>query len=415
MTNPHGRPPISRREKFALTVASTVIILVVGALVGYMMTNKPKAQRSRPAAIAPLVTAREVVPGSYSITIPVMGTVIPAAEVDLKARVGGEVVWVHPEFVEGGLVNKGQTLVKIEPVDYELALTAKKANLETTMADLKGEQGQQEIARAEWELLGLGEDASAMDRELALRVPQLAAKEARLEAARAEVSQAELDLARTVTKAPFNAVIRSTSVDIGAQVTSQSTLANLVESDAFYIQALIPLDRLKWITLPDGPGSPVSIASVSAGNGRIREGRVYKLLSDLEPSGRLARLLIKVDDPLDLKYPVNERSPMLMGDYVSVKIIGRRIEDVYRIDQEYLRDGSMIYTVDPEDRLHILNVDVIWREIDHVLVRGIDPQLRLIVSNLSTPVEGMEVRVQVEGDTPDSRDTETQRHGDAEN
>jgi len=401
MDNPHGRPPISRREKFALTVASTVIILVAGAVVWYMMANKPKAQRSRPAAIAPLVTASEVLPGSYSITIPVMGTVIPAAEVDLKARVGGEVVWVHPEFVEGGLVNKGQTLVKIDPVDYELALTAKKANLETTLADLKAEQGQQEIARAEWELLGLGEDATAMDRELALRVPQLAAKEARLEAARAEVSQAELDLARTVTKAPFNAVIRSTSVDIGGQVTSQSTLANLVESDTFYIQALIPLDRLKWITLPDGPGSPVSIASVSTGHGRIREGRVYKLLSDLEPSGRLARLLIKVDDPLDLKYPVSERSPMLMGDYVSVKIMGREIEDVYRIDQEYLRDGSMIYTVDPANRLHILNVDVIWREVDHVLVRGIDPQLRLIVSNLSAPVEGMEVRIQGE-ETPDT-------------
>ena len=410
MNNPHGRPPISRREKFALTVASLVIILVAGALAGYMMTNKPKAQRSRPAPIAPLVSVIEVTSGSYPITIPVMGTVTPAAEVDLKARVGGEVVWVHPEFVEGGVVNKGQVLVKIDPVDYELALTAKKAGLETAMADLKAEQGQQEIARAEWELLGLGEDASARDRELALRLPQLSAKEARLEAARAEVSQAELDLERTVIKAPFNAVVRSTSVNVGGQVTSQSTLANLVESDTFYIQALVPLDRLKLITLPDGPGSPVSIASVTTGNGRIREGSVFKLLSDLEPSGRLARLLIKVEDPLDLKSPSSERSPMLMGDYVSVRIMGRRIEDVYRIDQGNLRDGSLIYTVDHDNRLHIVNVDVVWREVDHVLVRGIDPQQRLVVSNLSAAVEGMEVRIEGEN----NKDTGTRGGGEEE-
>jgi len=287
-------------------------------------------------------------------------------------------------------------------VDYELALTAKKANLETAVADLKAEQGQQEVAQAEWDLLGLGEKASDRDRELALRLPQLAEKKARLEAAKAEVSQAELDLARTLIKAPFNAVVRSTSVDLGGQVSSQSVLANLVESDTFYIQALVPLDRLQWIVLPDGPGSPVSVATVGEGTHRVREGRVFKLLSDLEPGGRLARLLIKVEDPLDLAYPVNERNPMLLGDYVSVTIEGRRVDGVYRLEQENLRDGNLVYTVDPEGRLHIVNTEVVWREVDHVLVRGLDPRMKLVVSYLSAPVEGMEVRTNTQV-SPESR------------
>lgn len=393
MTNPYGRPSLSRREKFALSVAALVILAVSGGLVFYMMTNKPRAQRSRPAPIAPLVEVRELTATSSRIVVPVMGTVIPATEVDLKAKVSGEVIWTDQEFVAGGVVKKGQTLLRIDPVDYELALTAKKAVLETAIADLKAERGQQEVAEAEWKILGLEEDASALDRELALRQPQLAAKEARLGAAQAEVRQAELDLERTVIKAPFNATIRSTAVDIGGQVTPQSILANLVESDTFYIQALVPLDRLKWINLPDGPGSEVSLASVSTGSGRIREGTVFKLMSDLEPSGRLARLLIKVDDPLDLKHPVNERIPMLLGDYVSADIEGRSVENVFRIEMENLRDGSVIHTVDPDGRLRIVSVDIVWRETDHVLVRGIDPGLRLVVSNLSAPVEGMEVRV----------------------
>ncbi len=396
MESPYGRPPLSRREKLALAVAGITILAVSAAVVFYMMTHKPSAQRSRPASIAPLVQVRLLQSGSYQITIPVMGTVIPATEVDLKSKVSGEVIWTNPEFVDGGVVRKGQILVKIDPVDYELALTAKKAILETAIADLKAEQGQQEVAKAEWELLGLEDDASSQDRELALRKPQLAAKEAKLEAAQAEVKQAELDLERTVIKAPFNAIIRSTNVNIGGQVASQSTLAHLVESDTFYIQALVPLDRLEWITLPDGPGSPVSIATVNTGNGRTREGRVFKLMSDLEPDGRLARLLIEVEDPLDLELPSGDRKPMLLGDYVSLKIQGRSVHDVYLIELQNLRDGSTIYTVDSDNRLHIVNTEVVWRTVDHVLARGIDPRQKLVISNLSAPVEGMEVRVNKE-------------------
>ena len=392
-TSPYGRPPISRREKLALAVASFVILAAAGGTVWYFMTHKPKAERRRPEPIPPLVSVQPMASGSYAITVPAMGTVTPASEVDLKAKVGGEVVWTHPEFVEGGIVKKGQILVKLDTVDYELALTASKAVLETATAELKAEQGQQEIARAEWELLGLGEDASAMDRELALRQPQLAAKEAKLEAARAQVRQAELDLERTTITAPFNAIVRSTAVDVGGQVPSQGILAHLVGSDTFYVQALVPLDRLQWITLPDGPGSRTSLVSVGTGTGRVREGRVFKLMSDLEPNGRLARLLIEVGDPLDLRHPSRDRNPMLLGDYVGVSIQGRTIEDVYRIEMEYLRDGQTIYTVDPEDRLHIVETDLVWRAVDHVLVRGIDPGHRLVVSNLSAPVEGMAVRV----------------------
>lgn len=406
MAEGNDRQPLTAKEKVALTVAGIVILAVSGSAAFYMMTHKPKPQRRTPQPIAPLVNVREVMPSSQRITVPVMGTVVPAIEVDLKARVGGEVIWTHPEFVEGGVIEKGQPLAKINPVDYELALTSRKAVLEAAIYDLKVEQGQQEIARTEWELLGLGDDASALDRELALRQPQLAAMEARLEAARAEVRQAELDLERTVIKAPFNAVIKSTDIDIGGQATVQGTLAHLVNSDIFYVQALVPLDMLKWIILPEGSRSQASTATVNSGTGRKHVGRVYKLMSDLEPNGRLARLLIEVDDPLDLKYPNGERNPMLLGDYVSADIQGRTVDNVFSIDLEYLQDGSTIYTVDSDDRIRIVEVDVVWREMDRVLVRGIEAGHRLVVSSISAPVEGMEVRIHGE--------TEAQAGGGAE-
>jgi RND family efflux transporter MFP subunit len=339
------------------------------------------------------VEIRELIPTSYQITVPVQGTVVPAKEVDLKARVAGEVVWTHPELIEGGIVRKGQVLVKLDPEDYELALTGKKANLESAIYDLKAEQGQQEIARSEWELLGLENKASELDRELALRQPQLAAKQAQLKAAEAEVRQAELGLERTVIKAPFDAVVQLAEMDVGAQVSTQGTLARLVGSDIFHIQALVPLDRLKWIILPDGPLAPSSPASVNTSTGRVREGRVLKLMGDLEPNGRLARLLIEVKDPMDLEKMNGDRSPMLLGDYVSVLIQGRTVDKVFVIDRVHLKDGRFILTVTNEDRLMIQETDLVWQGQEEVLVTGIPPGTRMVISDLPVPVEGMKVRV----------------------
>jgi RND family efflux transporter MFP subunit len=402
MNNPHGRPPLSRREKFALTVAGIVILAISIAGAFYMVTHRPKPQRYKPVASAPVVEVRELMATSFEVTVPVQGTVIPGREVDLKARVGGEVVWTHRELIEGGLVKKGQTLVKLDPEDYQLALTAKKANLQSAIYDIKAEQGQQEIARSEWELLGLGDKASELDRELALRQPQLAAKQAQLEAARAEVKQAELALERTVIKAPFKAVVQSANIDVGAQVSTQGTLAHLVGSDIFHVQALVPLDRLKWIIFPDGPRSPSSKASVTTGTGRVREGRVLTLMGDLEPSGRLARVLIEVKDPLDLNFRNGDRSPMLLGDYVTVRIQGKTVNNVFSIERSYLNDGRSILTVDSEDRLRTLDVEVVWRGEEEVLAAGITPGTRMVVSDLPAPVEGMKVRVKT-NEKPESR------------
>ena len=394
MTEPIGRPPLSGREKFALTVAGLTVLVLAVALAAYMMVRQAKPDRRKPVPVIPVVTVQELSLSDYLVVIPIMGTVVPATEVDLKAQVGGPVIWTHPEFVDGGIVRKGQPLVKIDPVDYELALTAKKALLGTALAGLKAEQGKQAVAQAEWEILWLGEEATEMDRELALRKPQLAEAEAALEAARAQVRQAELDLSRTVVKAPFNTLVRSAGVDVGAQVTAQAALANLVGTDSYFVEGLIPLDRIDWIDLPDASaGNPGSLASIATGTGDVRQGRVFKLAGDIQTDGRLARLLIVIKDPLALDSRAGETDPMLLGDYVSVRINGHTLEDVFNIPRKYLKDGNRVYTVDSGNRLRIKELEVVWRDVVSVVARGLEPGELLVISDLPAAVEGMEVRV----------------------
>jgi RND family efflux transporter MFP subunit len=393
MENPHGRPPLSGREKFALAIAGIVLLAFSIGVARYMMTHKPMPQRKKPAAVIPVVKVMEIFSTAQQVNIPVQGTVGPALNVDLKTRVAGEIIWTSPEFVEGGIVKKGQALVKIDPTEYELALIGKKALLQSAIYDLKSEQGRQEVALSEWNILGLEERATEMDRELALRQPQLAASKAKLEAAKAELKQAELNIERTVIRAPFNAVIRSTSVDVGAQASVQSAIAGIAGTDTFHIEALVPLDRLPWIHIPDGKSDSGSMALVTTGGNRVLEGKIYKLLMDLQPNGRLARILIEIDDPLDLKKTNGDRRPLFLGDFVRVEIQGRTIQDVVVLSREHMKDGGQVHTVDSENRLRIMDIKIVWRGADQVFVRGLEPGTKLIVSDLSAAVEGMKLSI----------------------
>ena len=394
MTESVGRPPLSGREKFALTIVGLTLLILSLAAASYMMANKPRPDRRKPVPVIPAVTVQELSLSDYLVVVPVMGTVVPATEVDLKAQVGGRIIWTHPEFVDGGIVRKGQALVRIDPVDYELALIARKATLETALANLKAEQGKQAVAQREWEILGLGEEATEMDLELALRKPQLAQMEASLEAARAQVKQAELDLERTVIHAPFNALVRSTQVHAGAQITAQVSLASLVGTDSYFVEALIAPDRLEWIHFPtDSSEGPGSVAVIRTGTGGVRQGRVLRLIGDVQTDGRLARLLIEVKDPLSLERKAGEEAPMLLGDYVSAEISGRTLEDVFNIPRRYFKDGNRVYTVDSENRLRIKEIQVVWRDVASVVARGLSPGELLVISDLPGAVEGMEVQV----------------------
>jgi hypothetical protein len=132
---------------------------------------------------------------------------------------------------------------------------------------------------------------------------------------------------------------------------------------------------------------------VHTGTGKVRQARIFKLLGDLEPNGRLARVLLEVKDPLDLQYKNPQTRPMLLGDYVSVDIEGQTLEDVFNIPRDYLKDGNLIYTVDPENRLRIKEISILWQDINSVVTRGLEPGEQLVVSELPAAVEGMSVRI----------------------
>jgi len=320
----------------------------------------------------------------------VMGTIEPELEITLTAEVGGEIIAVHPEFLPGGVVEKGDVLVEIDPVSYQARVAAAEASLEQAGLELLQEEGRQIIAEKEWELLG-GGDATDLERELALRKPQLRKAQAALRSAEAALRLARKNLADTRVRAPFNAVVRAIHVNAGDKATPQSPLAVLVGTDTYWVKATIPVDRIPWLKFPDSDDPEAGQSLIQTVHGNRRSGTLLRLLSDIEPGGRMARVLIEVPDPLDLENSFGYRLPLLLDEYVRVDVNGRIEKDVIAIPRDALRENDTIWLLNSDDTLDIVPVEVAWRDPDTVLIRGIPPESRLIVSDLSGPVDGMEL------------------------
>jgi RND family efflux transporter MFP subunit len=368
-----------------------VVVAIALLRTGPTAARKPVEERAAVVRFEPAVRAHE------RIHVVAMGTVIPAREVVLRPEVDGRIVEQNPKLVPGGHVAEGEVLIRIDPREYELAVEEQKAAVSSAEFELKVETGRQTIAEHEWELLERDIRWTKAGRELALRKPHMVNATVAVEAARSGLARAQLELERTIIRAPFNAIVQYEAVDVGQMVSGQTELATLVGTDRFWVRASVPVDRLRWIRFPapDVPeGSRVRIVQDAGLAEPIeRAGSVFGLLGDLEPQGRLARVLVTVDDPLSLVADSGADLPLLVGAYVRVEVEGPEVEEVIAVSRNALREGGRVWIIDDQDRLLIRDVDIAWRHQDRVLVRsGLAEGERVIISPLSTPVPGMALR-----------------------
>lgn len=119
--------------------------------------------------------------------------------------------------------------------------------------------------------------------------------------------------------------------------------------------------------------------------------------NDLDPDGRMARVLVEVEDPLGL-IPANANRPrLLLGAYVTVDLVGYRMPDSFIIRRESLRHSNCVWLRRPDSTLEIRPVTVLWKNRDTVVIgEGLEAGEQLITSSLSFASDGMKVTVTAE-------------------
>jgi multidrug efflux pump subunit AcrA (membrane-fusion protein) len=127
-----------------------------------------------------------------------------------------------------------------------------------------------------------------------------------------------------------------------------------------------------------------------------RSGRLARLVGDLDPVGRMARVLVEIDDPLGLNAKKNPATiPLMLGAYVRVEIEAGNAEEVFLLPRTALREGDQVWVAAEEDRLAVKPVEVLWRSKDTVLIRkGLSEGDRVVTNSIPLPIPNMKLRVE---------------------
>ncbi len=397
--------------KLAIRILAPLLI-VAGALLlaRHFILTKPEPRQFAAPPEVTKVDAKTLKPEAFQVLLETQGTVRPRTTSTLIPEVSGRVVEVSRNFRDGGFFEKGETLLKIDPLDYETALVVAQGSVAEAKTALAEEEVRASQALENWRRLG----KSGQPNDLAARKPQLELAKANVRAAEAEVEQAKRDLERTEVKAPFSGRIIEQSVDVGQVVSSSTQLARAFATDVMEVRLPLTNRQLSFVDLPEnfrGEGDSGSVlgpeVQLTGGIGDRTsrwKGRIVRVDSAIDETSRQLFVVAEVEDPYRRKAG-SEGAPLKIGLYVDALVKGKVIEDVFVVPRQSVRVGGEVILINEKNEIRRQKVEPIWSEEEVVVIpakgAGLSAGDVLCLTPLAFPANGARVLPTIDGVTPD--------------
>jgi len=380
-------------------IVPVVIIIATYFLAQMIMDNPPETNRSKGGPVAKIsVEALELKPQQYSVIVNSYGTVQPRTSSVLVAQVSGEINEISQQFRDGGFFEKGDVLVQLDDRDHRAEVKITQSSLLSAKQALLEEEARAKQALIDWERLGNG----AKPNILVLREPQLAAAQAEVLSAQANLEKAELLLERTKIVAPFAGRVLQKKVDLGRVVSSNTELADIYAVD--YVEIRLPINNkdLTFIDLPEEyrssnkkqKGPSVKFTSDLIGK-QHWQGEIVRTEGAIDENSQQLYIVAQIDDP----YGVDNKSkvaPVKIGQYVSAEIVGKTLKQALVIPNSSIYQGSYVYiaeNINDKTVLQRKEITIRWQnDEDAVIESGLSAGDTLVLTPLGqvssgTPVE----------------------------
>jgi len=309
----------------------------------HWMQPEVREKRQRGLPQLPKTRVIELTVVDFEPQIETSGVIRAHNQITLTSQVSGRIVATHPQFEDGAYFEEGTVLVELDKADFKTAVASAKSQQAQALALLAQEQTRAKQARLDWEDLGYEEEPS----ELVLRVPQLREAEARVEAAAAQLEQAERGLERCQIRAPFDGRMRQRMVGVSQTISSGTSLASIFAVDYAEVRLPIEARHMRFLELPEeASDSPVKIIlrdALDESNKIEREAWIVRTEGALNEQSLDLFAIARIDDPFGRE---SGKAPLRIGQPVSAKVPGRPFEKVVVIPRKAVRQLSRITVVD---------------------------------------------------------------------
>jgi hypothetical protein len=178
----------------------------------------------------------------------------------------------------------------------------------------------------------------------------------------------------------------------------------VVGTDTAEVVVPVNLDDLLWLEIPgpgrDSTGSTARIILKTGNNSFSWQGHIDRSLAEVDPLGRMARLVVLIQDPYLLNSAGEEGQPTLaLGSFVDISFTGRTMREIFVLPRQALRDNNTVWLMTDDNLLRVKTVNPGRLEKNEVFINeGIAAGDRVILTNLTGAANGMKLRSANQGE-----------------
>ena len=382
---------------FLATITAALILAAVTVVVSALKDDPSDAgygggPRERTFA----VNVAKVLPIKATPVIETFGEVISGRTLELRAASNGALVQMSDNFREGGVVQQDELLFQTDPATASANAKLSQAALDEAKAELTeanealGLAGDELVAAEHQYALrqqvltrqtslrerGVGTEtaletaalaASAAEQATLAKRQALANAKARINRAKIALSRSHINyteavrvLAETSVTAKFDGVLSDVTGDLGALVNAGERLAKLIDPNALEVAFRISNTEFNHIT---GSGQPIGQAKVTVRFVGISSEipAIIDRVSAAVGAGQTGRELYA-------SLYVDKVATVRPGDFVSVQLEEPALDNVAILPATAVSAAGEVMVLGQDDRLESLNVKVLRKQGDTVIV-----------------------------------------------
>lgn len=380
-----AKPRSGRR----LVLTSILVLLVLGGVVWWTRQGIAPQQAGGGRNAGPMSIVPEVVgKGDIGITLNALGTVTSLATVTIRTQISGYLMSVV--FKEGDDVKKGDLLAEIDSRPYEATLAQAKGQLARDEAMLKG--AQVDLARYQ----GLAAQNAVPRQTLDTQIALVAQNQGTVEADRATVKSAEVNLQYCRIVSPLDGRVGLRLIDQGNYVTpgDANGLVVITQLDPISVLFTVPEDNLQAIAKRIQAGAVLPATAYDrSGATRIADGALQTFDSQIDQTTGTIKLRAQFSNGTRALYP---------NQFVNIRLLLDTHKDVTTISTAGVQrgvPGTFVYLVNDDSTVSVRPIKLGVTEGDRVeVLSGLTPGDRIVIDGADKLRDGAKINVRSESD-----------------
>lgn len=422
---------INKKLLFFPALAVGVIGLVAAINLKPDLPTKPAGDRAR---LVDTVSLEQQLIAPLAVGF---GKVVPKVEWKAIAEVTGQIVYRHPDLEKGQVIPAGTVVLKVDPLDYELKLIQAEADLKSSQTSLaklnqeednlnqtlkieknrlvisnkelqrkqdlrkKGLTSQSDVDLQQQSALSQQKLVLDIANQIALMPDEKRVAQAVIKVNLSKVKEAQRSLDKTTITLPRAMRIAQVDIEQNQVVNLQQEMFIAHGINVMEVEAQLSIHDMQTLAssfnqfprdaagIPNPYEAPIK-ASIQLNSGNLNfswPAKVARISETVDENQATAGIILEIAQDYSQLQP-DSATPLVNGMFVKAEIEG--VANLSWVVPERALHGDKVYLMDDNQRLQVVNVEVLYRRDNQVVVSGeLQTGDKLVLNDVLPAIEGM--------------------------